>query len=601
MIPEWVDGISERISKCASRSTVTALSLKISEREPVLFFQGRSEKSRPKSRKAHQAMMKKWEESIFSKSIGWVFRRILESSADSVGLFLLAAGSMMLAATVLGEIGISVVSLFLPITFLFLSVPLLGGGHSCASLLRDGLFLRAFFFSYCRLPEPHITAGEGRRHPLLPIFFGALIGGISFFAPVWLVPAFLLVPLLTALFFALPELYWTLVLSALPFFHLLSHPSLILLGVSVLGGLVLFGKLLTGRREISFGRTDLLILFFVGLYLLNAFLTGEKGVTEGLLRSLLIFLAWLSGRSLMGSRHWRYRAVFGLFLSAGVCAAAGVLEYALGRAPNGWVDTTRFADLGGRACSFFENPNVLASFLLLTLPLGFCLFRRGRPMQNLICGMVLAISFACLILTWSRGAWLGILMALFLFVLLLSKRSLSLLLLLPLPAFLFVSYLPNRVLSRFLSIGSLAESSARYRVYTWKGVTRMLVRNPFGVGVGEQAFRESYLRHALSGTETVMHTHQIFLQIWSEVGVVGLMVFLWILLRLICRTVGFCRREKDPLGRREGIVLTSMLFGFLVMGLFDYVWYQPSVLFLFWWTLALAINLMRESEQKNDG
>ncbi len=599
MILEWVDGLSGRICSCAAKSAVARNAMRLTGQEKIGFFEGRPSKSSPR-RRFRRTVMKKWEESLLSRSLGGLFRGILESGADTVGLFLLALGSMMLAATVLGEGGLSVQSLFLPISFLFLSVPLLGVGRSCASLLWDGLFLRAFFFFYCGFPQPHLFAEEGKRHILLPIFCGLLLGGTRFFAPPWIVPVLLLGPLLTALFFALPELYWTLALSSLPFLHILEHPSLWLLMICLLGGVFLLGKLFTGRREILLGRTDLLILFFVGLYLISGLLTGGEGAREGLLRSLLIFLAWLSGRSLMISKHWRHRANLGLFLSAGVCAAVGVWEYATGRAPNGWVDFTRFADLGGRACSFFENPNVLASFLLLTVPLALLLFQRGRPMRNLVYAVVLAVSLECLIVTWSRGAWLGILAAMLLFVLLFSKRSLSILLLLPLPAALCVSYLPRRILTRLLSIGSLAESSARYRIYTWRGVTRMIIRNPFGVGVGEAAFRKGYLRHALSGTETVMHTHQIFLQIWSELGIVGAILFLWILLRLLWRTVAFCRREREPIRRREGIVLVGMILGALVMGLFDYVWYQPSVLFLFWWTVAQAINLMQESEQENE-
>ena len=46
-----------------------------------------------------------------------------------------------------------------------------------------------------------------------------------------------------------------------------------------------------------------------------------------------------------------------------------------------------------------------------------------------------------------------------------------------------------------------------------------------GVGVGESAFCTIYAGYALSGIETAMHAHSLYLQLLCSLGIVGLLVF----------------------------------------------------------------------------
>ena len=105
----------------------------------------------------------------------------------------------------------------------------------------------------------------------------------------------------------------------------------------------------------------------------------------------------------------------------------------------------------------------------------------------------------------------------------------------------------------------------------------MLKEHPFGIGVGERAWRLVYPHYAISGTQRVMHAHNIFLQIATELGVVGLALFL-----LLIGMVLFCglRQRKMP--------AVAAVLGSLIMGLFDHLWYYPGLLVSFWSMLALC-------------
>ena len=120
--------------------------------------------------------------------------------------------------------------------------------------------------------------------------------------------------------------------------------------------------------------------------------------------------------------------------------------------------------------STFENPNVLAEYLIMVLPLILAAFiLKSGARGKLMLAVAGALCAACLIYTWSRGAWLGCLIGLFIFMLMYSKNTLVFLLFCTLGIPFLPFILPDSIIQRFMSIGNLGDSSTSYRVYIWQG------------------------------------------------------------------------------------------------------------------------------------
>ena len=108
----------------------------------------------------------------------------------------------------------------------------------------------------------------------------------------------------------------------------------------------------------------------------------------------------------------------------------------------------------------------------------------------------------------------------------------------------------------------------------------MIREHAWGICVGESAFSAIYPRYAISGIESVAHSHQIFLQILTELGIPGITVFLFFLLLLLLYTAGGLQRLHGR-PRAELLGCAGALLGALVMGLFDHLWYQHGMLCMF--------------------
>ncbi len=373
----------------------------------------------------------------------------------------------------------------------------------------------------------------------------------------------------------LSQLAFLLLLSVFPFFQLLHHSTLWLLPICAF---LLFASLmsLAGQEKIKIDFLDFLILLFLLLQLSTA-LTGYGRAIDALTAALLTSI-WFFARRFFEEGSVK-RFVFLSSIALLIVSVIGVGQYLFGMAELRWVDAKRFGDIGGRVTSLFSNPNILAVYLLLYFPLSlwatFSPQSKGR--LRFFYATTTALSALCTLLTWSRGAWLGLALEILLFLLFYSKKSRIATLWLPPLALLMLPILPQNFRGRILSIGDLGESSIRYRLQTWQGTWQMLEEHPVGIGVGERAWRVIYPHFAVSGTKTVMHAHNIFLQVAAELGAVGVLLFVLLLGIVLFR--GF---------KQKNFVALSAIAGALTMGLFDHLWYYPGLLIPFWSMLALC-------------
>ena len=114
-----------------------------------------------------------------------------------------------------------------------------------------------------------------------------------------------------------------------------------------------------------------------------------------------------------------------------------------------------------------------------------------------------------------------------------------------------------------------------------------------GVGYGNAAYSEIYPQFAYAGMEAAEHSHSLFLQILFGMGIGGLLIFLVVLFLSAQMNLEYLKNCKNAESRLMVLAAFCALTAALVMGLFDFIWYNYRVFFLFWTVLAFACACVR--------
>jgi putative inorganic carbon (HCO3(-)) transporter len=374
-----------------------------------------------------------------------------------------------------------------------------------------------------------------------------------------------------------------------------------------------FWVLLTLSDEDGIGLTPihLLVALYWGISLIATMFSPVRAqAIEGLIKlSLNLGLFALLAQVL---RSPRLRSlVIGVYLHVALLVSvAGMRQWFFGAdALATWVDAESSLAGTTRVYSFLGNPNLLAAYLIpATILSAAAIFVWRHWMAKALGLTMLLINTACLVLTFSRGGWIGFVAAGFVFMMLLVHWwsihlprfwqiwAMPLVLgasaALVVAAVITVDPLRDRVASIFVG---REDSSNNFRLNVWAAVQEMIRDRPIlGIGSGNDAFNRVYPFYQRAGY-TALSAYSVFLEIAVETGFIGLASFLWLLLTSFNLGWTQLQRLRDQ-SNREGFWLMAALAvmaGMLAHGLVDTVWYRPQVSTLWWLMVALVASYYR--------
>jgi len=516
------------------------------------------------------------------------------------------------------------------VTCLFLSfacLPLLFTGTTLYSALGDSKVGRLLISLTGNREKGYSTRRRGGRCNVA-FLVGTFLGLATYFIPV------------TTIGMGVYRLLWIMTVLHSPDFGIVSlcflmpfDSTMILVAEVCIVFVSYVLKLILGKRTLRLEAVDIMVLMFA----LMMGVGGVLSVSSESLKPMLVYLCFLSVyfliRNLMCSSEWLKRCVVAAVCAGTIVALYGLFQYFTGMIgfSTQWLDESMFEGISGRAISTLENPNVLGEYLVLVLPMAaaFLFCRYGDAKGRLASFLAFGAMGLCLVVTWSRGAWLGIAVAAVLFLLVWSRKSLHFvwLFLLSLPHLPFV--LPENILRRLLSIGNLADTSTAYRFNIWVGSFKMLPERIFsGIGIGSGAWSQVFPSYAVPGTEVAQHSHSLYLQIWIELGGMALLVFLIFIFTLMMSsftTFGMLGDAGDSLisriytaplkdDKKGGSSFSSAnaedlrvsrlrtaarmncaaplcgVLGVMVQGFTDNIWYNYRLYLMFWICLGICAS-----------
>jgi putative inorganic carbon (HCO3(-)) transporter len=400
--------------------------------------------------------------------------------------------------------------------------------------------------------------------------------------------------------------------------------GLLLLACFGLWLLLTLSEEVTSANAASFTPIHLLVLLYWGIAAVATALSPVKKAALSDLQTLTLYLLLfaLCARVLRIPRFRSWLITLYLHISL-IVSVYGIRQWFFGaKALATWVDPESPLAKTTRVYSYLGNPNLLAGYLLPAVIFSFvAIFAWPGWIRKSLALTMFIVNSVTLILTFSRGGWIGLLVGLLTVTVLLIfvfgdstvenlwgiKISPQMMLIWrnwSLPIFLgsvvgilaigmiFVEPFRERVISIF---ADRKDSSNNFRKNVWDSVFQMIRDRPIiGIGPGHNSFNHVYPLYQRPRF-TALSAYSVFLETIVETGFLGFTCFLWLI--VVTVNTGFSQirqlRQSENTQVFWLIGAIAVIVGILSHGLVDTVFYRPEVNTLWWFTVALVASFWR--------
>lgn len=234
-----------------------------------------------------------------------------------------------------------------------------------------------------------------------------------------------------------------------------------------------------------------------------------------------------------------------------------------------------------RISATYPHPNALALYLERALPFAVALGLARRPRHDVGWFVPAAVIGAGLLMTFSRGAYIGAGAGLILVTWLVGRRRLAAGV--TLAGFVLIGVLGVTAGSRILSL--FEGGSGSLRIMIWQSSIAMIRDHPiFGVGLDQFLYQYAprYIQPAAWMERFTSHPHNLLLDLWLRLGIMGLVVAAGYVIILI-------RRVRYIVGARSQLGLGALgaLTAGAIHGLVDNGYFLPGLALAFWFMSAL--------------
>lgn len=491
--------------------------------------------------------------------------------------------------------------------------------------------IRSGWETFCSVPDTSSVSMYGRAMFKLGLAlerFGHLIHHSGFYKTVSRFRVDLHLWLLVAFVFYLPLEFVVRKYIAIPILASLWEEAFIAAAFI----LILWRRALRGGETGTvLSRTtslDAYMLLFMGVGLmLMSIVDPWPAVALAGYRATVVYMVWffLLIRLLENRRDFKI-VYYGFLILGGLLCLHGIYQYIVGvPIPANWVSQTEMG-VRTRVFSITGSPNIFGSLIVMIAPMAAAMIYYCRNIWwKLFFLAVTGMMCLCLLFTFSRGAWVGMVVAVILFALYLDRRLLGILAGAVALVLVLVPSITSRLTYLFTS-DYAAASAVGGRTLRWE-VGRLLLteNNPWlGFGLGRFGGAVAMNNKVLIETEEFKYFYMdnYYLKIMVEMGYIGIFFFLLMLAGLVIWGLRAVYQSgpafesglafetgqafnsgpafetgHDPLVRAAGnpkalaVGIFSGLIGVLVHCYFENIFEEPYMMAYFWGLAAMLIYL----------
>ena len=255
--------------------------------------------------------------------------------------------------------------------------------------------------------------------------------------------------------------------------------------------------------------------------------------------------------------------------------------------PSLWDD-----QLFGRVTSFFTTPNAVGLYLVPVVIMTASFFARSiTTKQSFGRSEIASSGFALLAMTllalcaiflsFSQGAWVALGAGIICFAFLIGYKKIAV-------AVALIGIIAALVMPQVRSAVLFQDQAGQNRLTLWKHSWTYLTKSPqnfiFGAGIRQYFRKVEKPYYNPQELERLIYPHNIFLNFWTEIGLLGLIGFIGL---MVCGFRMVWQKKKD--NKILAASLISALVVIMVHGVVDVPYFKNDLSMIFWIIMSLVI------------
>lgn len=386
------------------------------------------------------------------------------------------------------------------------------------------------------------------------------------------------------------------------------------------------------RNSYPFALEMILLLFISFLAVgIAGFSNSALGIWKAyFFEPILVFILIIN---IFKSKKDYQKIIFSLVLSALAVSIFAVYQKITGQ----FIFNELWANSASRrVVSFFGYPNAVGLYLapIIMIMIGWLVKRKAdqtkketkQCLVNFAILLTIILSFLAIFFAKSEGALVALAVALVIYGLLAGKRIRWV-------TVIFVIVLAGVVMSQektrqyALEKIALKDLSGEIRKQQWRETWEMVKSSPtmfiFGTGLNNyqasirpyhqggiyfnkdkdpdfyrkiHIFDDKYKAEHWQPVEIYMYPHNILLNFWTELGLAGVLLFMWLIGKYFYLAIGFLK-QKNWQNKFFALGLITAMITIVVHGLVDVPYFKNDLAVIFWLLFALLSLLKLHAEQ----
>ena len=536
--------------------------------------------------RVRRAASRSMEQSVILRFFRSAILSLPWQTVRTYGVFLLSFGLyaaiIFAIKAVATTISADIDDLITGVLAVIVSIPLLTSGKSLSAAVCASRFVSYIAFDMLGFRRQDAAVDRHTRQRLdLSFLFGMICGLFTFYFPAGVILLFIISVLAAAVVMAKPETGVLLIFALFPFFSDRSLEVFI-----VITALSYFFKFICGRRTFRLGAAETLVLMFFLLLALGEVIhygagAGYSGDAGRIIYMIMYFLTVC----LFSNASWRPRLIRALLFGGSAVATVSILSL-FGETVKTVMSNASSAELAGLIAwcgNVFDSASVSTYYLAMIIPVMIAyVMRRGTGGKrfNMVVFSVLVVAAA--IMTMSRGLWAGVLAGIAVMLIMIDARFAALPLFLAAATSLLMTVLPRSISRNFDALfdvsGLATQSRANIRMTSWRLFGENLLG---GIGSADGVFGAVY-DNATSVGAAATNAQSLYIQIGVELGITGLICFLFAAVLIVMKTVSGARYGVSSEKKLCSGALAAGMCAALFSGLSNCIWVDGRMFLLFW-------------------